>query len=117
MRVAIGALTLCLSLAVSAAAQQTEPPVSVEKVRVALQHQPVLKVPPLVSPSTPRLGIITFLPPDTNGEMVKVNVPVGELVTRATRAVSTARRRRAERKAHKEVLRALEEFEAKQPKP
>ena len=117
MRVAIGALTVVLSLAVSAAAQQTEPPVSVEKVRVALQHQPVLKVPPLVSPSNPRLGIITFLPPITSGEMVKVSVPVGELVTRATRTVSTARRRRAERKAHEEVLRALEELRAQRPKP
>lgn len=117
MRVFAGALAIAFSLAVSAIAQQSDPPVSVERMRVALQQPRLVirDVPPLVSPSATRLGILTFLSPDTNGEMVKVGVPVGELISRTAHAISTARRRRAERKAHEEVLRALEEFEAKQP--
>jgi len=43
--------------------------------------------------------------------MVNVALPVGELMSRATRAVSTASRRRAEKEAREEVLRELRDFE------
>ena len=115
-----GSFVLALSLAASADAQQSNPPVSVESLRVALQRpqQPSIlipAIPPWVAPAPTRLGMLTFVPPDLNGQMVKVIVPVGDLTSRAVHALSTARRRRAERKAHDEVVRDLQEFLAQQP--
>ena len=50
-----------------------------------------------------------------NGEFVRLIVPVGDLVARAVHAVSRAQHRRAERKAHQEVLRTLQSFQAQLP--
>jgi hypothetical protein len=44
--------------------------------------------------------------------MVRVSLPVGDLVTRAVRGVSAAKHRRAERKAREEVQRVMLEIEA-----
>jgi hypothetical protein len=121
MRIAVGgSFVLAFSLAASAGAQQSDPPVSVESFRVALQkpRPPSMFIPadpPWVAPSATRLGILTFVPPDLNGQMVKVVFPIGELTSRAARALSAARRRRAERKAHDEVLRELRELLVQQP--
>jgi hypothetical protein len=108
-----------LLLAVPVGAQQADSSVSFEAVRAALQksQQPWLVSPPLppwiASPT--RLGILTFVPPDTNGEAVKVFVPAGELVTRVAHAITSAQHRRAERKAHENVLRELQDFQAQTP--
>jgi hypothetical protein len=121
MRIAVGgSFVLAFSLAASAGAQPSDPPLSVESLQVALQksQQPSIlipAVPPWVAPAATRLGILTFVPPDMNGQMVKVVFPVGELTSRAAHALSTARRRRAERKAHDEILHELREFLAQGP--
>jgi hypothetical protein len=121
MRKAVGgSFVLALSLAASAEAQRPDPPASLESLRVALQksQQPSIvipAVPPWVVPRPTHLGILTFVPPDTNGEMVRVVVPVGALVSKAAHAISNARRGRAERKADEKVLRVLRDFQAKRP--
>jgi len=61
-------------------------------------------------PEIKRLGIVTILPPDMPGQLVRARVPVGELASRGARAVADARRRRAERAAHEGVVRALDEY-------
>ena len=118
MRITAGASIIAVVAVVAAAeAQQSNPPVSAASVRAALQasKQPSLWItptlPPWVAPGPTRLGILTFYPPDTKGEMVKVMVPVGQLVTSVTQAVSNVQRRRAERKALAEVQRALQDFQ------
>jgi hypothetical protein len=113
------AFVLALSVAARVGAQQAEPPVSAEKLRIALQNpQPSILIPAVrqwVDPAPTRLGFLTLVPPDRKGEMVKVAIPVGALVTRAARSISSAQRRRAERKGREKVLRELESFQAKQP--
>jgi hypothetical protein len=113
MRIAaVGAsFALVLGLATSAMAQQSGSPVSVESLRAALQKSPqssiLLPALPWIAPNPTRLGMLTIVPPDTRGEIVKVVVPVGELFTRAARGVSNARRQRAERQARERVSREL----------
>ena len=119
MRIAFRAATfLAFFFATSAMAQQSATPISVESLRAALQKTPQrsILIPdgPWVSPTTTRLGMLTLVPPDTNGEVVKVVIPIGGLVSRAARGVSRARRDRAERGAHEQVSRALRDFEAQQ---
>jgi hypothetical protein len=48
--------------------------------------------------------------PETNGEVVRVSIPVGELVSKAARAVSDANHHRAERKADERVRKDVERF-------
>ena len=86
---------------------------SLERVRVALQQQPSpLIVGPLIPlpPDERRFGILTFLPPDTRGEFVRVRVPIGALVSGVTHSIATTQHRRAERAAREDVAKALEEF-------
>ena len=110
VRVTVGAsFVLVVSLAASVEAQQPNSLSSVERVRIALeraQQQPRLTTPifPLwTTPAPKRFGMFTLLPPDRNGELIRVGVPVGDLVARATHAMSGARHRRAERKARERV--------------
>jgi hypothetical protein len=93
------------------AAQAADPasPSSIERVRAALMSNP----PPLVIPSGPdewHLGVLTFLPPDTPGELIRVRLPIGALAAQAARAVTAAQHRREERAAKEEVARALAAF-------
>lgn len=93
----------------SARAEQAEP----KRVNAALQTPPKLIIRaedlfPLTRPA--RVGLFTLLPPETNGEMVRVSIPVGDLVSRAARAVSDANHRRAEQKADERVRKDLERF-------
>jgi hypothetical protein len=122
MRIIVGASFLIIvCLAASAEAQQPNPPTSIERVWLGLQRpqqQPGLNVPTLPSwmdPAPRRLGMLTLLPPQTNGGLIRVAVPVGDLAARAARAVSSARHRRAERKASERVQRALQNFQAQLP--
>jgi hypothetical protein len=66
-------------------------------------------------PRITRLGILTLAAPDTEGEIIKVVVPVGELTMRLARAVSSAQHRRAEKMARRAVERALRDFQAAGP--
>ena len=109
-------------LATPAAAQQPASPaspVSLDAIRAALQRSAPSVVigsavpPPDVHPT--RFGVLTLVPPDRNGEMVKVAIPIGALTTRTIRAVTSAQHRRAERAAERRVLEDLRAFQARQP--
>jgi|SRR5689334_18559208 hypothetical protein len=63
---------------------------------------------PLTRPT--RLGMFTLQPPQTTGEVIRVSIPVGELVSKAARALSDANHRRSERKADERVRKDLEQF-------
>jgi len=93
-----------------------ESPDSVERIRADLQgrvRRPAFVVPSFVDPVQPprRWGPVTLVPPETNGEIVRLSIPIGSLTMQATRAVADARHRRAERKAEERVRRALAEFQ------
>jgi hypothetical protein len=99
------------------AAQAGDPasPSSVERVRAALMSTP----PSLVIPSGPderHVGPLTFVPPDTPSEIVRVKVPIGALTAQAAHAVSAAHHRREERAKKEEVAQALAAF-LNPPKP
>ena len=121
MRTAVAASVITLSFAAAAGGEQSlAPPASVEALRVALEKskQPSIlipAVPPWVAPSPTRVWNLTFVPPDTNGEMVTIALPIGELLSHAARGISDARRARAERKADERVRRDLQEFLAQHP--
>jgi len=94
----------------SARAEQAEPS---KRINAAFQTQSTLIIrPEELFPLTPptRLGMLTLVPPKNNGEVLRVSVPVGELVSRAARAISDANHRRAERKADERVRKDLEQF-------
>jgi len=120
MRIAGAGCAVMVALSVaSLEAQQSEQSVSVEAVRQALQKPPWLSlvippVFPLVPEGNRRIGVLTLAAPDTNGEMVKVVVPIGELTTRLARRISSAQRQRREATAREVVERALRDFQAQQ---
>jgi hypothetical protein len=107
----------------SVRAQRSEPSsASVERIHAARQSpQPPITGDgvPLLAPTKPdvfRLGVLTFLPPDTPGQFVSIGVPVGALASRAARSIAFAQHRRAENNARAEVAKALTEFQRAQPK-
>src|SRR5258705_5056180 len=123
MRIIVGAVAgaLLLVLVPSVRAQQPDSLTSLDRVRLLLeraQQQPTLITPllePWATPAPRRLGVLTLLPPQKDGQLISVAVPIGDLASRAARAVSSARHRRAERKAGERVQRALWEFQAQPP--
>ena len=89
-----------------------ERPLSLERIDLALQ-QPFLIVPgtaPVDGAAPTKLGIFTFVQPVRRGEMVRVSIPIGELVTRAFRSVGAVNQRRQEAAARRRVEAALSEF-------
>jgi len=95
----------------SARAEQTEP----KRIDAALQTPPKLIIRtedlfPVRRPS--RLGMFTLVPPETNGEVVRVSIPVGELVSKAARTIFDANHRRVDRKADERVRKDFEQFMA-----
>jgi CO dehydrogenase/acetyl-CoA synthase alpha subunit len=54
--------------------------------------------------------MFTWVPPETNGEVIRVAIPVGELASKAARAISDARRRRTERKVDERIMQELQEL-------
>jgi len=95
-------------------ATSPRPSASLERLRTGLQERqpPPLTVDPMVAkaPDEWRLGILTFEPPRTKGEFVRVRVPVGALVSGVARSIVNTQRRRAEKAAREDVAKALEEF-------
>jgi hypothetical protein len=97
-------------------------PQSLERIRAALDTpRATLVSPPWLPPDTTgpvikTWGWVSFVTPDgtTNGEIVKIRIPAGELTMRAARAIAAAQHRRAERRARAEVIRDLQEFQAQQ---
>jgi len=89
---------------------------SLERISLALQ-QPL----PIVHDLAPEesavpktLGIFTLVPPVGRGEMIRVSVPIGELVSRAFRGAAMANRRRQEAAAQRKVEAELEWFKEQQ---
>jgi hypothetical protein len=54
--------------------------------------------------------MFTLVRPEANGEVIRVAIPVGELVSRAARAISDANHRRAERRADERVRKEFAQF-------
>lgn len=120
MRIIVGVAAGVLLLVPSVSAQQPDSVSSLSRVRLALeraQQQPMLTTPlqPWTAPAPRRLGMLTLLPPQRDGQLIRVAVPVGDLVVRAGHAISRAQHRRAERKAGERVQRALRNFQAQLP--
>ena len=110
-------LALALGVAVSVVTplwgQQPASASSNERIRVALQNPPALAAGvPLTDAVHRTLGILTLIPPQYPGELIRVSLPIGELVARGVRGLRAAKYARAERNAREAVQRALSDFEA-----
>jgi hypothetical protein len=93
---------------------------SLERVSIALQ-QPAPIVGGIVLPDTSTapitFGWFSLVQPTLPGEMVRVSLPIGELVSPAFKGVAGARQRRQEAAARREVEAALKAFaDAAQPR-
>ena len=92
---------------------------SAQRVRAALQAESLVGAAAhrWTDPPPRTLGILTFLTPTEPGEIVRVRVPIGELVAGAAHRMSAATRRRQEAAARREVEAALAAFNARQRAP
>lgn len=111
-------LGLLLSSLVTAMARGQEADRSLHRIGLGLEQPlPTLRA-RLTDATTQRrtLGIFTMVPPERPGELVRISVPVGELVTRAFNGVAVANRRRHEAAARRQVAAALEEFARQRPR-
>jgi hypothetical protein len=90
---------------------------SLERIRVALEQPfPIVRgAAPAESTLPKTFGIFTFVPPTRPGEMVRVSIPIGELVSRAFKGVAAANQRREEAAARRKVAAVLKGFEKQQP--
>jgi hypothetical protein len=110
---------ILVSVACSAPLLAQERDRSLDRISLALQ-QPlaiVRGVDPVEAAAPKTLGIFTLVPPTGQGEMVRVSVPIGELVSRAFTGAAAAQRRRQEAAARRKVEAALEWFKEQQPSP
>lgn len=65
--------------------------------------------------STPlTLGPFRLVAPEGRGEMIRITVPIGEVVTRAARAWSASHRRRQADAARRAVVAELEAFRTRE---
>jgi hypothetical protein len=117
MKVLAGALLVAVVSSAPLLAQERDR--ALERISLALQ-QPL----PIVREVVPEeravqktLGIVSLVPPVGRGEMIRVSVPIGELVSRALKGAATANRRRQETAAQRKVEAALESFKGQQPSP
>ena len=101
-----------LSLIWSAPLLAQERDRSLERIGLTLQQQfPIARgIAPAESAAPTKLGIFTIVPPILPGEMVRVSVPIGDLVTRAFRGVAAANQRRHEAAARRRVEAAVKRF-------
>ena len=89
---------------------------SLERMRLALQQPAEIGrgVSPVETAVPKTFGMVTFVPPTLPGEMVRVTVPIGELVSRAFKGAAAANRRRQEAAARRTVEADLESFKEQQ---
>lgn len=113
MRPLVGGLVIALVYPVSTLAQERDP--SLARISLALQRPSlfVASVTSETSTAPTKFGIVTFVPPTGRGEMVRVSVPIGELISRAVKGVAAANQRRQEAAARREVETALKEFKSR----
>jgi hypothetical protein len=115
----VGAILVCQS-PIQAQADNADLPVSIERIRAALKRQPLLQIPPQPG-DTPTFrievqGRLSVLPPiDDKPFDPTFGLPsVGELLMGGVQKIGSAvvdyKRRRAERRARKEVDDALAAF-------
>ena len=64
-----------------------------------------------------RLGIFSLVPPQKRGEIVRVSIPLPDLVSRAFKGVAVANRQRQEKAARQRVEAALKAFAAEHATP
>lgn len=90
---------------------------SLERIRLSLEQPlPIVRGVGQVESALPKtLGIFTLVPPTKPGEIVRVSVPIGELVSRAFKGVAAANQRRQEAAARRKVAAALKWLEEQQP--
>jgi hypothetical protein len=117
MKALAGGLLVSLASSVPLLAQERDR--SLERIGLALQiPAPIVReVPPVESAVPKKLGIFTLVPPTGRGEMVRVSIPIGELVSRAFKGAASANRRRKEAAARREVEAALEWFKEHRKQP
>jgi len=124
-RTLLTAIAIVASGVASVTAQQPEAgaspsSASVERVRTALHVQrPITSDSASLFVAKPDgfpVGVLTFVSPDAAGQFISIKVPIGELVSRAAHSVAAAQHRRAENAARAEVMKALADFQAAQPK-
>lgn len=106
----LGILVGALAVAPALQAQVTER--AVERVSVALLRPLRLDsgVFSWTNPSPRKLGVFTIEPPTAPGEVLRVRLPIGELVSKAARSVTAAHQGRREAAARREVEAALRAF-------
>jgi len=107
---------IVVSLLCSAPLLGQEPDRSLERIRVGLAAPlPLIRsIDPIESTLPKSLGIFTLVEPQLRGEMVRVSVPIGELVMRAVRSVTTGHYRRREAAARRRVAADIKAFEEQQ---
>jgi hypothetical protein len=115
MKALAGSLVLSLAYSISLVGQERER--SLERNTLALQQpRPIVRGIDPVDTDVPKtLGIFTLVPPTKRGEIVRVAVPIGELVSRAFKGVAAANQRRQEAAARRQVEEALRRFAEQQP--
>jgi hypothetical protein len=95
--------------AISARAEQADSRPIVATAQLPSQPKLIIRSEDLFLLTHPtRLGMFTLVPPETNGEVIRIAIPVGELASKAARAISDARQRRAERKVDERIARELQ---------
>ena len=117
MKGLVGGLLFSVICWAPLSAQERDP--ALNRIRVALE-QPlpsVRGVGPAESNLPKTFGIFTFVPPTRPGEMIRVSIPIGELVSRAFKGVAAANQRRQEAAARRRVAAAIKWFEEQQPSP
>ena len=92
---------------------------SVARISAALQRQSQIgsSASTWTEPPPKKLGMLTLVSPTEPGEMVRLRVPIGELLSRAAQGVSAANQRRRETSARHEVQKSLSAFIAQQKTP
>ncbi len=117
MRALAGGLFLAVVCAVPLLGQERAP--ALERIDLRLQQPPSLLrgIDPVESAVPQTFGILTVVPPTGRGEMIRVAIPIGELVSRAVKGAAAANRRRQEAAARRKVEAALEWLKEQQPAP
>ena len=117
MKGLVGGLLVSVACWAPLSAQERDP--AFDRIRVALeQPRPIVRgVDPAESNLPKTFGIFTFVPPTRPGEMVRVTIPIGELVSRAFKGVAAANHRRQEAAARRRVAADIKWFEDQQPSP
>jgi hypothetical protein len=117
MRAHAGGLLLAVVCSIPLLGQERDR--ALERIDLRLQQPPsVLRgIDPVESAVPKTFGIFTLVPPTGRGEMIRVAMPIGELVSRAFKRAAAANRRRQEAAARSQVEAALEWFKEQQPAP